>query len=140
MSTKQQPQVVLGEQDLALFRGRNFGHVSTLRADGSPHSVALWIDETDGVAWFNSADTSAHVKHLRRDPRIAMSVHDQENPYLAVTLLGTAVLTQDGADEDVDLLTRKYTDMEEFPDEWRVPGSRRVTVEIVPTRVLRYGY
>ena len=131
---------VLNEKDLALIRAKNFGHVSTTRRDGSPHAVAVWIDERDGRAWFNSSDRSAHVRHLKRDPRVALSVHDQENPYLAVTLLGTAALKTDGADEDVDALTRKYTDMDRFPDDWRDPSATRVTVEIVPSTVLRYGY
>ena len=132
--------VTMTDADLAFFRGQNFGHIATLGADGSPHSVAVWIDTEDGRARFNSSDGSAHMKHLARDPRIAISVHDQANPYQAITLIGTAVLTHDGADEHVDALTRKYMDLERFPDEWRAPGTRRVKVEIVPARILRYGY
>lgn len=132
--------VNISDDDLKLFRAKNFGHVSTVRADGSPHSVAVWIDEVDGTVRFNSADTSAHIKHLQRDPRIAISVHDQDNPYVAVSLLGTANLITEGADEHLDELTRKYTDMDRFPDDWRTPGSTRMKVEIVPDAILRYGY
>lgn len=133
--------VAMTDKDLAFFRAKNFGHVATLRRDGSPHSVAVWVDEQGGRARFNSSDGSVHLKQLQRDPRVAVSVHDQENPYLAVSLLGTAVLTTgDAAEAHVDELTRKYTDMPSFPAEWRAPGSKRVMVEIVPTSVLRYGY
>lgn len=130
----------LKDKDLELVRAKNFGHIATLNADGSPHSTAVWIDEAEGKVRFNSTSGSAKIRHLRRDPRIAVSVHDQDNPYLAVSFRGTARLTQEGADEHIDELTRKYTDMDRFPDDWRVPGDLRIKVEVSPETILRYGY
>ena len=37
----------LTEKQAELFRGRNWGTVTTLRADGTPHSTPVWVD-TDG--------------------------------------------------------------------------------------------
>lgn len=130
----------LNEKDLELVRKPNFGHASTVRRDGAPSSAVVWIHERDGTVWFNSTSSSAKIKYLRRDPRAAISVHDQDNPYVAVTFLGTAELSTEGADEDVDVLTRKYTGMERFPNEWRVAGDVRVTVSLRPSAVARYGY
>ena|SRR5919204_4688038 len=132
--------VALTDKDLELFRAKNFAHVSTLREDGAPHSTVVWVDAEDGRISFNSAGHSAKIKHLRHDPRLAVSVHSEEDPYLAVTVLGTAVLTTEGAEEHLDALTRKYTEYDRFPDEWRTPGEERVKVEVTPRAVLRYGY
>jgi len=71
----------LTEQDLELFQATNFAHVATLSEDGSPHAVVVWVDAADGKVRFNSAEHAVKVKHLRRDPRVAVSVHGQDNPY-----------------------------------------------------------
>lgn len=134
------PAVELNEKDLDLFRARNFGHVSSLLPDGSPHAAVVWIDEAEGRITFNSAEGSVKVRNLRRDPRVAVSVHDQENPYLAVVVRGMASLTTAGADDHIDALTRKYTDMDRYPDEWKAPGERRVKVVVTPETIARYGY
>jgi PPOX class probable F420-dependent enzyme len=130
----------LTDQDLALFKAKNFGHVSTLAEDGSPHAVVVWIDADDGQVSLNSADHAVKVRHLRRDPRIAVSVHSQDDPYIAVTVIGRAILTTDDAEEHLDRLTRKYTEMQTYPNEWRAPGERRVKITVEIDSVLRYGY
>jgi hypothetical protein len=71
---------------------------------------------------------------------VAVSVHGQDDPYRAVTVLGSATLTTDGAEEHADQLTRKYTDMDRYPDEWRSPGEVRIKIEVRAQSILRYGY
>ena len=130
----------LTDEDLELFRAKNFGHVSSLREDGSPHAVVVWIDEDGERIRFNSAEHAVKVKHLRRDPRVAVSVHSQEDPYKSVTVLGMAMITTDGAEEHIDQLTRKYMGMDRYPADWREPGEVRVKIEVTPRSILRYGY
>ncbi|TMF86931.1 MAG: TIGR03618 family F420-dependent PPOX class oxidoreductase [Chloroflexi bacterium] len=130
----------LTEQDLELFQATNFAHVATLSEDGSPHAVVVWVDAADGKVRFNSAEHAVKVKHLRRDPRVAVSVHGQDDPYRAVTVLGSAVMTTEGAEEHIDLLTRKYTDRDRYPAEWRAANEVRVLIEVAPRSILRYGY
>jgi PPOX class probable F420-dependent enzyme len=137
---RSQAALQLSEKDLELFQAKNFAHVATLSEDGSPHAVVVWVDAADGKVRFNSAKHAAKVKHLRRDPRVAVSVHGQDDPYRAVTVLGSAVMTTEGAEEHIDLLTRKYTDRERYPAEWRAPREVRVLIEVAPSSILRYGY
>ena len=120
--------------------GQDFAHVATLSEDGSPHAVVVWVDAADGKIRFNSAEHAVKDNHLRRDPRVAVSVHGQDDPYRAVTVLGPAVITTEGAEEHIDLLTRKYTDRQLYPSEWRAPTEVRVLIEVAPRSILRYGY
>ena len=132
---------MLNDQDRDLLTGRNFGHVATLLPDGSPHTVAVWVDERDGVVLVNSTEESVKVRNLRRDPRVAVSVHDQAEPYRMLALRGRAFeVTAEGAEEHIDALTRRYTGEQKYPDEWREPGEVRVMVRIQPERIFRYGY
>src|SRR3954451_12425897 len=113
------------------------GEVTTLRADGSPHSTVVWVDVDSDVVMFNTAVGRAKEKHLRKDPRLALIVVDPENAYRWVALSGTAELTTDGADDQIDKLAKKYLGQDEYP--WRNPEEQRITVRIRPERVEATG-
>jgi PPOX class probable F420-dependent enzyme len=93
-----------------LADGRNIAHVATLLADGSPHSVPLWIGlEGDQIAFLTSA-SSLKARNLARDPRIAISLIDLENPTRMATMRGRVVRVVDG-DEGwaiIDRISHKY--------------------------------
>ena len=114
------------------------GTVTTLRDDGSPHSTIVWVDTNTGEVSFNTATGRAKEKHLRRDPRVSLLVVDPENTYKWVAVSGTAQLTTDGADGQIDRLAKKYLGQDEYP--WRNPEEERITVRITPERVDASGF
>ena len=62
---------------------------------------------------------------------------DPENTYRWVSVDGTAELTTDGADAQIDKLAKKYLGQDEYP--WRKPEEQRITVRIRPNRVETTG-
>ncbi len=129
----------LSEQQAALFEGKNWGNVVTLRADGSPHVTPVWVDYDGEHVVFNTAIGRAKERHLRRDPRIAISVLPAENQqagYVAVT--GKAELVEEGAVEHIDKLAKKYLDQDKYP--YLQPGEQRVIVRITPEKVDAMGF
>ena len=114
------------------------GTVTTLRDDGSPHSTIVWVDTNTGEVSFNTATGRAKEKHLRRDPRVSLLVVDPENTYRWVAVSGTAELTTDGADGQIDRLAKKYLGQDEYP--WRNPEEERITVRITPEHVDASGF
>ena len=112
------------------------GTVTTLRQDGSPHSTIVWVD-SNGDLSFNTAVGRAKERHLRRDPRISLLVVDPEDTYKWVAVSGTAELTTDGADVQIDKLAKKYLGQDEYP--WRKPEEERITVRIRPEHVEATG-
>jgi PPOX class probable F420-dependent enzyme len=111
--------------------------VTTLRKDGSPHSTIVWVDtDTDEVS-FNTAAGRAKEKHLRNDPRVSVLVVDPENTYKWVAVSGTAEMTTEGADEQIDKLAKKYLGKDEYP--WRDPSEQRIKVRITPEHVEATG-
>ena len=128
----------LTEKQADLFRGKNWGVVTTLRADGSPHSTPVWIDTDGEHVLFNTAVGRAKERHLRRDPRVSIAVlpaEDQEGGYVSVT--GRAELVEEGAFEHIDKLAQKYIGQEKYP--YLESGEQRVIVRITPERVDSMG-
>ena len=125
-------------------KARNFleqpyvGTVTTLRQDGSPHSTIVWVDVDDDGLSFNTAAGRAKPRHLERDPRISLLVVDPENTYRWVSVSGTAEMTTEGADGQIDRLAKKYLGEDEYP--WRKPEEQRIKVRINPEHVDSYGF
>jgi len=113
------------------------GEVTTLRPDGSPHTTVVWVDVDTDVVMFNTAVGRAKERYLRNDPRVSLIVVDPENTYRWVSVDGTAELTTDGADAQIDKLAKKYLGQDEYP--WRKPEEQRITVRIRPNRVETTG-
>lgn len=111
---------------------------TTLRPDGSPHNTIVWIDAEDGTITFNTAVGRAKERHLREDPRVAVTVVDPENTYRWVSVSGRAELTTDGADAQIDKLAKKYLGEDKYP--WRSAEEQRISVKIRPDRVDATGF
>ncbi|MGZ8701183.1 MAG: PPOX class F420-dependent oxidoreductase [Gaiellaceae bacterium] len=114
------------------------GVATTLREDGSPHSTIVWVDVEDGKVSFNTARGRAKVKHLEHDPRASLLMVDPDNSYKWVAVSGPAQLTEEGADDQIDKLAKKYLGKDEYP--WRNPEETRVKVLIEPEKVDASGF
>ena len=114
------------------------GTVTTLREDGSPHSTIVWVDVEDGKVSFNTATGRAKPKHLERDPRTSLLVVDPNDTHKWVAVSGSAQVTEDGADAQIDKLAKKYIGKDEYP--WRTPTERRLKVLIEPEHVDAAGF
>jgi PPOX class probable F420-dependent enzyme len=117
-----------------LLGGKNFAHVATVMEDGSPQVSPVWVDSEGCLVVFNTAEGRLKPKNLRRDPRVAISITNPENPYESLLIRGKAVeLTQEGADAHIDALANRYMGVDEYP--MRQPGEERVIVKVKPDRV-----
>jgi PPOX class probable F420-dependent enzyme len=118
-----------------LIEGKNFAFVSTLMKDGSPQVTPTWIDIEDrNILLINTAEGRLKHKNISRDPRVAISVTEHDNPYHMVTVRGRVVeQTNAGADEHIDKLAKKYLGVEKYP--MRSPGEKRILLKIKPEKV-----
>jgi PPOX class probable F420-dependent enzyme len=120
----------LSEQDVALLNEPQIANVATVMADGSPQVTPVWVD-TDGEAvLFNTAKGRVKHRNLLRDPRVAVSVVDRNDPYRLVVVRGTAEFVDEGADAHIDKLAKKYLDADTYP--WHKAEEQRVIVRVVP--------
>ena len=83
--------------------------ISTVRSDGAPYSAATWYDWADGRILVNMDFERLRLSHMRRDPRVAVTVLDIADWYRAVTVLGRVVeLRNDELLADIDRLSVRY--------------------------------
>ncbi len=103
--------------------------------DGSPQVTEVWVDIDDGDILVNTAEGRLKHKNISRDPRVAICVVDQNNPYQMVVVRGRVFeQTNEGAEEHIDKLAKKYLDIDKYPTELRSPDEKRIIVRIKPER------
>jgi PPOX class probable F420-dependent enzyme len=123
----------LTKEAKALMQGKNFANVATINADGSPQVTPVWIDSEGDLILVNTTNKRLKWKNAKRDPRVALSVFDQDDPYRRILVKGKVVgITKEGADEHIDKLSLKYTG-HKYKD--RQPGADRVLLKIAPIHI-----
>lgn len=87
----------MSEQEWRAFvmHGTRTGKAALTRKDGSPHVTPIWFVLDGGDLVFNTGVESVKGRILRRDPRLAVCVDDQEPPYAFVIMKGRAALSED---------------------------------------------
>ena len=118
-----------------LFESKNFVFLSSLMKDGSPQVTPTWVDIENGYILVNTAIGRIKQKNISRDPRVALAIADQNNPYDVVTIRGEVIeqITGVPAEEHIDKLAKKYIDKDKFPN--RSPGEERIILKIKPERI-----
>jgi PPOX class probable F420-dependent enzyme len=121
-----------------LFEKKAFASLSTLMPDGRPQVTPVWCDFDGTHVLVNSAKGRIKDRNMRRDPRVSLALIDPENPYRYLQLQGRVVeITEDGADESIDRLAKKYLGQDKYP--FRQPGEVRVIYKIEPERAQVMG-
>ena len=116
----------------------SYAQLATLLPDGAPHLTQVWLDTDGRHILVNTVATHQKVRNVRRDPRVALKVHDPARPYRIANIRGRVQeVTTDGADEHIDALARRYLGVDAYP--FRRPGQRRIILKIEPVRVNTIG-
>jgi len=93
------------------LRQPNPAVIASIKPNGELHTAATWYDfEDDGTILLNMDGTRARLRHLRLDPRIALTVLDADNWYAHVSITGTVrEIRPDPGLIDIDRLSARYT-------------------------------
>ncbi len=125
--------VHLTEQAKKLIDGNNFASVATLMPGGSPQVAPLWVDREGDSVVINTTEKRQRYRNFKKDPRVALCVFDQANPYSKVLIRGKVIeITRKGAEEHIDKLSMKYHG-KTYPD--HRADEPRVIVRIQPKHV-----
>jgi len=69
--------------------------LATVRRDGSPHVVPVWVAVDGRQLVFNAGADTLKGKSMRRDPRVSLCFDDEEPPFAFVSIDGTVTLEDD---------------------------------------------
>jgi PPOX class probable F420-dependent enzyme len=130
--------VSIPEEFRDILAKKTFVHLATRMKDGAPQVSPVWVEQEGDLIVVNSAKGRLKDKNMRADARVALSATDPENPYRALMIRGRVVkITEEGADEHIDKLAKKYLDVDEYPN--RKAGEVRVKYYIEPVKVATMG-
>ena len=124
------------EPVIRLLKGKNFAHLSTLMNDGSPQVTPTWIDLDEDSSSILIGTVEGRIKHknVSRDPRVAISISDENNPYNMVLIRGRVIeQIKEGAVEHTDRLAKKYLGVDKYP--FPTPIEKRIILKIKPEHV-----
>lgn len=117
-----------------LIEDKNLAFVATLMKNDAPQITPVWIDLVDGIILVNTAKGRVKQKNVSRDPRVAISIVDRNNPYNMVTIQGNVVeQTTEGADKHIHKMAKKYLGVDKYP--FAMPGEERILLKIVPQKI-----
>lgn len=111
--------------------------LATLGPDGDPQVTAMWFLWEDGELRISLNTARQKARNLMREPRVSAFFVDPENPYRTLEIRGTARIEPDPGYELADRVGAKYgganlRDMDQ-------PGESRISVTIVPKKILTFG-
>lgn len=116
-----------------LFTKKAFAHLATIMPKGRPQVTPVWCDFDGTHVRVNSAKGRLKDRNMRRNPQVALSLLDPDNPYRYLEVRGRVVeITEEGADAHIDSLAKKYLGQDKYP--FRQPGEVRVMYKIEPER------
>jgi PPOX class probable F420-dependent enzyme len=122
-----------------LTHGTRTAKLATVMREGGPHVMPVWFVLDGEQILFTTGANTVKGRDLRRDPRVALVVEDDEPPYAFVHVRGRVTLH-----ENRDELLRVATAIgsrymgedraQEFGQRNAVPGE--LLVRVTPERVI----
>jgi PPOX class probable F420-dependent enzyme len=123
----------LSDKHLALLKGHNFGVIATVGENGRLQTSVVWVDTDGENVLVNTTNKRAKGRNLRANPRVSISVWDNEDPYKYFEVEGRVELVDEGANEHISELSQRYEGKD-----FHTPVDR-VIARIKPERVLDHG-
>jgi PPOX class probable F420-dependent enzyme len=113
--------------------------LATVALDGAPRVAPVWVALDGDDIVFNTGETTAKGKALRRDPRVSLCFDDETPPFSFVIVQGAATLSDDL--EEVArwaaVIGGRYMGAdraEEYGRRNGVPGE--LLVRVTPTKII----
>jgi PPOX class probable F420-dependent enzyme len=117
------PKPPIPSEFVEVLKRPNPAVMGTVRPDGTPVTVATWyLWDDSGRVLLNLDSSRKRLAHMRANPRVSLTVLDNDSWYRTITLYGSVTLVDDSDQKDVDRLTQHYTG-----GSWTERGQQRVS-------------
>jgi PPOX class probable F420-dependent enzyme len=97
------------ESHLDLVTRPIHGVLTTRMPDGQPQSSLVWCDYDGERVCVNTTQERQKGRNMLRDPKVSLLIVDPEDTGRYLEIRGEVEAIQDGAVEQLDQVTRKYT-------------------------------
>jgi len=117
-----------------LLEGNGFAHMATIGPDGEPHTSPVWYDWDGTHILISHTKQRQKYRNVVREPRVALSILDPENPYRYVEIRGIVSEIEEDPDKNlINALAKKYQGLDSYP--YDGPGDDRVIFKVTATKV-----
>ncbi len=121
-----------------LLETTTLAHVATIGPAGEPQNNPVWFDWDGEHVKFSQTKARRKFRNLKRDPRIAFSIVDPENPYRYLEIRGEVTRVEEDPDiEFISAMAKKYMGVDRYPN--HQPGDERVVVFVKPRHTTQMG-
>jgi PPOX class probable F420-dependent enzyme len=112
-----------------LDKDNNFAHIATIMPNGSPQVSPVWVYRHGDEVMISTGVDRQKTRNIKRDPRVAISVADHDQPFPPLQIRGRVVeiITGEPAVDGFVEVTKKYTGSEPAN---RPPAAERVIYRI----------
>ena len=117
-----------------LFQKKNLVFIATINPDGSPQLTPVWGNYSDEHILINTAEGRIKHKNVQKDPRVAVSVVDYNNPLNMTTIRGKVIqIIPDYDYSHANELTMQYMGISEYP--YKRVNEKRIILKIKPEKI-----
>ena len=129
---------VIPESHADILDQKVLAHVGTIGPDGEPQNNPVWFDTQDGFIRFSQTTTRQKYRNVQRDPRVAISIVDENDPYRYLEIRGTVERIDPDPDKAfINSMAKKYLGQDVYGGS--PPGETRVVVVVRPEHTTRMG-
>ncbi|HEV2529190.1 MAG TPA: PPOX class F420-dependent oxidoreductase [Thermomicrobiales bacterium] len=129
------PHTIIPAASADILRSETLAHVATIGPGGEPQSTPVWFTSDGSRVRISQVEGQQKLKNLRRDPRVAMSFVDPDDPGRIIEVRGRV---ERGKPDPTKVMPRelslRYLGNESFAG---VPGEHAMVV-IVPEHVTTF--
>jgi PPOX class probable F420-dependent enzyme len=130
----------MSKEEMNAFLARPIiARIATVRANGSPQLAPMWFLYEDGVMYMSTRTYAAKVKHIQKNPRVAVVVDEMVAPMKnkVLTIEGTAEVLTTGVKETTTKIYHKYVGVEgsTSPQAQQSINTPRVILKITPKKI-----
>ncbi len=113
-------------------------HVATIGPKGEPQNNPVWFDWGGEYVKFSQTKARQKYRNVNREPRLAFSLVDPENPYRYLEVRGEVDHIEEDPENDfINAMAKKYMGVDEYP--LHQPGDERVVVYVRPRHTTQMG-
>ena len=91
-----------------LLEEPNAAVLATINPDGSPQTSVIWVGLDGDDLVISTAAGRRKDRNIRRDPRVSLSVYDQDDPEQYAEIRGLAAVTEDPGRQLAVRLAEEY--------------------------------
>lgn len=129
---------VIPEQYSDILRSTALAHVATVGPKGEPQSTPVWFDWDGEHVLFSQTKGRQKYRNVKRNPAIALSIVDPNNPYRYIEIRGKVIAIDDDQNNRfIDSMAKKYMGKDKYP--FNQPGDERVIVVVEPEHTTHMG-